>query len=367
MSVKLDLLALKNQSANVEERRLELSVFKSECTQSTAFLLFALNYLEHISGGIGMPDDLEVKVDLGPHRVGSWRSREQIGRSLLRFKREQNRWSLVSSSAAVTYRFSDLMSVLRLILPHLGISGEESVKKVVEAFALMGDDGYANLFAVFSVMPVNSVQMLLIDQTKFARALGISDVDGYAQAAIDWFIVNVVANNISIEIPSAIYEAAVQQRVAADKEGFLRHMKVAYDCRFETALASYADLQFLIPAWKAGLVTVDDLQRQARLHVSQRSPAYIRKLIDIGVDFRAVDAIDALFERAAILPDAKKDAVVTELMDILVGVGCTIPKRSYHLQRETQYPLSDFMKGVVAKHRKALREAEAQVDVGVLA
>jgi len=362
MMPKLDLLALKAQSNNVHERRLELSVFKSECTQSTAFLLFALNYLQQVTGGRGMPDELEIKVDLGPYRAATWRSRGAVGKSLLRFKKDGDRWSLVSSSAPVTYSFTNLRSVLDLILPQLGISGEEPVSKIVECFGLISGNGFADLVAVFEVMPINSVQRLLVDQSKFARALGVSDLDAYARVVTDWFITNVMAKGISIDIPSAIIDAAVQQGVAADKKGFITHMKVAYDCRFDTALAGYTDYHFLIPAWKAGLVTLDDLQSHAVRHVSERSPKYICRLIEIGVDFRSCDAIETVFQRAAILPNAKKDAIAAELMEILVAAGAPIPRRSYYLQRETQYPLSEFMKGVIAQHRKTLRDHQVEMD-----
>jgi hypothetical protein len=363
MAPKLDIHALQMQSNHAERHEVNLAVFKSECTQSTAFLLFALNYLERVTDGLGMPDELEITVDLGPYRRATWRYPGAVGKSLLRFKKADNRWSLAYSSAAVTYRFTNLLSVLGLILPQLGISGDEPVSKVVESFSAISDNEFADLFAVFNVMPVNSVQVLLVDQSKFGRALGISDLDEYARAATDWFIINIMAKGFSIYIPPALVDFAGQRGVAENENAFIAHMKTAYDCCFDTAVARYSDFYFLMPALKAGLITLDNLQSQARRHVSERSPEYIRKLIEMGVDFRDCDAIEAVFQRAAILPDAKKDAVAAELMDILVAAGCSIPRRSYYLQRVTQYPLSEFMKSVVAKHRKVLREAEAQMGV----
>jgi hypothetical protein len=356
MTPKLDLVALKSQSESIMREETNLAVFMSECTQSTAFLLFALNYLQRVSGGYGMPDELEIKLDLGPSRPSTWRYRSVVGKSLLRFVNANGRWILQSSSATVTYRFTSLTAVLELVLSKFGLAGTQVFDSVVKAFSSAGDNDFEDLLAVFDIMPTNSVQALLVDQSKFARALGLSDLDGYARVVTHWFMVNIMAKGGGMNISSVVAEMAVEQGIHADEKAFIAHMKVVFDCRFDIALFSYADLYFLKPALDAGLILLDDFQNRAEHHIAQRSPAYIRKLIEVGVDFRKVKAIETLFDRAGILPNAKKDLLSIELLGILVEAGCQIPPRSSRFRQDSEYPLSATMLNAVAEHRKSLRK-----------
>lgn len=363
MPPELDLVALQIQSDVIKRRKVDLAVFLSECTQSTAYLLFVLNYLQRISGGAGMPNELDIQLDLGRSRPATWLHRAVVGRSTLRFVVENDRWVLQSSSAAVTYRFTSLQAVLELVFSKIGLVGTQVFDSVIDAFSSAGDNDFEDLLAVFDMMPTNSVQALLVDQSKFSCALGISDLDGYARVVTDWFMVNIMAKGGGINIPSGMAEIAVEQGIQADKKVFVTYMKVAFDCRFDISLSSYADLHFLVPALGAGLISLDDLQKRAEHHIAQRSPAYIRKLIEIGVDFRKVKAIDALFDRAAILLNAKSDQAVVELLGILVEAGCPIPPRGSRFRQDSEYPISATIRKAVTEYRKSLRMAAQKEDM----
>jgi hypothetical protein len=356
MAAKLDLIALKFQSKAILDQRAALRKFISEGSSATALMLFALNALERATGGIGMPETFSREFLFFEETKHQRSVPFDSGNATFGFRRTDGKWGLETVSAVVKEPF-DRVSVGRVLSDVLGIEPGIGMQEILRVLRGTMDDNCEEMLTIFDLMPVNSVAALVHPKTGFSQLVGISNLDAYARATIEWLV--------KLGFPSAEFPVGVDylhdwmgdigfsEKSHEDLQAFTVFCRRNMFVDLTRGLLLEGNEHFIRHAFDFGFITLDELQHKTRGYLTHRSPQFIKTLLDIGVQVSASDLENVLLHACF---GTSKAEEMGEVLQHLFDAGVSFLGRSEYLKPGREYSVPSEIRTLVTRFRKEQRE-----------
>lgn len=354
MTPTLDLVALKTRSDTVVDQRNRFLNFVSEGMPVTAFMLYALNALERATGGVQMPAEFVGEIVLyRPEKRFSLADHE--GQATYHFARSDGRWGLSSVSALVKDPMRPSL-VPRVLSDVLGVDVEVGEPEIMRVLRETTDGDCSEMLAIFDLMPVNSVVSLLFRTEAFADLLGVTNMDGYGRAAAHWYRqLNVTSEKFPMGLENFhlwMISAGVKQDRFSNINTLRDYIRRNTDSNVDQQILESENQYLVQHALAAGVVSLDRFQKHSERLLVDRSPDFVKMLINAGLRFSAPDVENLLLHSCF---STRREGSTAEMLQVLHDAGVSLLGRSHYLGNAGEYRAPARIKKLVGDLRKQER------------